>query len=399
MKRSIYLILFSISFLSSVTLKAENVFENNIHFNEAFAADNNECSDYPSTDEISEVAGGNLVTLPITGTLCAGSTVVVNFNANGNAFGISNTFIAQLSDLNGSFAAPINIGSVSLVGVINESYIYSLIPNGLPFGTEYRIRVISTDPALIGSDNGTGITIKTDVAPPIPTVNLNGPTAFCFGSATTFISSSAASGNLWFPGGVNTNPFLGVVSGGCYYTQVTGQNGCATSSNPVCIEVNTPIFTFLGYFENNQLVTTVDTTVTICEGDSAQLGVIIEGGVAPFDIFYTPDGFNFVTVNDVGTPSAPNTNTYTFFTQDPGFYQIIGITDNFPTNCGSNGNSGLVTIQTAPRPVTDFSYVPFCGPVSGEPIPAADFLEGGTYTFETDPGDGASVDAETGVIS
>jgi gliding motility-associated-like protein len=348
-----------------------------------------------------EAAGGNsIVTQPISGTFCSGSAVVVNFTTSNTSFALNNVFTAQLSDGSGSFAAPTNIGNVNLVGVVTNSYIYAQIPSGLPFGSGYRIRVISSNPSIIGSDNGADITIKTEIASPPPTVTLNGPSAFCFGSATTFISSSASQGNLWFPGGINTNPFIGVVSSGCYYTQVTSSSsGCTTTSIPACIQVNTPIFTFLGYFENGTLATTVDTTITICEGDSAQMGVIIEGGVAPYDIFYTPDGFNFVTVNDVGTPSGPNSHTYTFYTGQPGFYQIIGITDNFPTNCGSNGNSGLVTIQTAPRPVTDFSYLPFCGPISGSPVLAESFLAGGDYSFDVDPADGATINPTTGIIS
>lgn len=395
MKRSIYLFLLSIGiFISQAALSAANDINTFLLETEDLPI-----LSPPLNDEANEIAGGQIVTQPIAGTFCLGSTIVVNFTANGNTFGTFNSFTAELSDENGSFAAPITIGSVSLTGSVNDSFIYTLVPGGLPTGTEYRIRVVSSDPNIIGSDNGAGISISSTTAPPIPTVTSNGPTAFCFGSATTFLSSSRPDGNLWFPGGVNTNPFIGVVSGGCYYTQVTAQNGCTTTSQPVCIEVNTPIFTFLGYFEDDELVTTVDTTITICEGDSAQLGVIIEGGIAPYDIFYTPDGFNFVTVNDVGVPTSPNTHTYTFYSQDPGFYQIIGIADNFPTNCGSNGNSGIVTIQTAPLPITDFSYLPFCGLQSGEPILATGFLEGGTFSFDVDPADGASVDPESGIIS
>lgn len=398
MKRNIYLTLFSFSFFASVSGSIAGpvgVFNPD--------AEKTVSSVESSIPIVNESAGANeIITLPVTGTLCYGSTVVVNFNAGGVNFDPGNSFIAQLSDENGSFASPINIGNVSLAGVVDDSYVYALIPSGLPAGTNYRIRVNSTAPAITGLDNGSGITINTLVAPPIPSVNLNGPTAFCYGSATTFISSSSANGNLWFPGGVNTNPFIGVVDAGCYYTQVTGANGCASSSVPVCIEVNDAIFTFLGYYEDNELITTADTTVTICEGDSAELGILIQGGTPPFDIFYTPDGFNFVTVNDVGTlvpGSQPATYAYQFYTTDPGFYQVIGITDNFPTNCGSNGNSGLVTIQTAPRPVTDFSYIPFCGPVSGAPVLSPDFETGGTFAFETDPGDGALVDANTGIIT
>lgn len=399
MKRSFYLALLSFCF-SLPTLVASNI---NDASSFAVLPLSNTLSEGLTTHSpiALEVAGGNTITtLPITGTFCSGSAIVVNFTTSNTSFALNNVFTAQLSDLNGSFTSPTNIGSVNLAGVVSSSFIYAQVPSNLPFGTGYRIRVVSSNPAIIGSDNGADITIKTELASLPPSVTLNGPSAFCFGSATTFIASSAAQGNLWFPGGINTNPFIGVVSSGCYYTQVTSAStGCATSSIPACIQVNTPIFTFLGYFENGSLVTTTDTTVTICEGDSAQIGVIIEGGVAPYDIFYTPDGFNFVTVNDVGTPTTPNTHQYTFFASQSGFYQIIGITDNFPTNCGSNGNSGLVTIQTAPRPVSDFSYLPFCGTTSGAPIPAPSFLTGGIYSFDVDPADGASIDPQSGIIS
>ncbi len=218
-----------------------------------------------------EAAGGeSITTLPITGTFCSGSAIVVNFTTSNTSFALNNVFTAQLSDMTGSFASPTNIGSVNLLGVVTSSYIYAQVPSNLPFGSDYRIRVVSSNPAIIGSDNGTGITIKTQLASPPPTVTLNGPSAFCFGSATTFISSSSAQGNLWFPGGVNTNPFIGVVSGGCYYTQVTSAStGCATSSIPACIQVNTPIFTFLGYFENGSLATTVDTKLYPVENSVA----------------------------------------------------------------------------------------------------------------------------------
>ena len=63
---------------------------------------------------------------------------------------------------------------------------YAQIPNGTPFGTGYRIRIVASDPAIIGLDNGSDIIIKTDVAPSIPNVSINGPTDFCYGSATTF---------------------------------------------------------------------------------------------------------------------------------------------------------------------------------------------------------------------
>lgn len=345
-----------------------------------------------------------ITTLPISSlSLCQGSAVVINFTVSGATFSPSNVFTAQLSDADGSFAAPVSIGNIVLGGtsVPSNTYIFGVIPGSIPVGANYRIRVVSSEfPAIPSLDNGADIAIGSGFAPSIPSVSVNGPTDFCFGSATTFLTSSVPNGNLWFPGGTNVNPFIGVTSSGCYYTQVANGAGCTSASVPVCINVNTPIFTFLAYFEDGQIASTADTTITICEGDSAEIGILIEGGVAPFDISYTPDGFNIVTVNDVGIPSSsPNTSQYSFFTATAGIYQTIGITDNFPTNCGSNGSSGTVIVQLAPPPVTSFSYEPFCGDASGVPVLAPGFLGGGVFSLQPDPGDGVTINASNGALS
>lgn len=345
------------------------------------------------------VTGGSITTLPVSGSLCHNSTVVVRFTTSGFVFGPTNVFTAQLSDASGNFNSPFILGSLPAAGMVGESYIFGLIP-AVPFGSGYRIRVVSSDPEFTaGTNNGTDLTIKEDAAPPIPSITVNGPMDFCYGSATTFLTSSSPTGNLWFPGGTNTNPFIGVVASGCYYTQVTGSNGCATTSVPVCINVNTPIFTFLAYSKNDTIVTTADTTVTICEGDSAQIAIIIQGGMAPFDIFYQTDDLSLpISAIDVGEPFGTD-HIYRFYVDEPGTYSVVGLTDNFPTNCGSNGNSGMVTVLTAPRPVTDFSYAPFCGSPSFPPVPAPGFLGGGVFSFNPDPGDGAVINPSTGVIT
>lgn len=350
----------------------------------------------PDNQDIAKVMDGAINTLPIPGILCPNSAVVIRFEASGT-FNNDNIFTAELSDASGSFANPVVIGSVPGPGTEVPPFIFGLISS--PAGTGYRIRVVSSSPAVIGTDNGTDLVIQNDIAPGIPSVTVNGPTDFCYGSATTFLTSSAPSGNLWYPGGTNTNPFIGVVSSGCYYTLLTAPNGCTTSSVPVCINVNTPIFTFLAYSANDTIVTTADTTVTICEGDSAQLAIIVQGGEPPYDLFYTFDGLGSVlSFNDVGEPFG-NDHIYRFYTSLPGIYSVIGLTDNFPTNCGSNGNSGIVTIETAPPPVTAFSYNPFCGSPSQPPIPAPGFLGGGLFEFEPVPGDGATVNPSTGVVT
>ncbi len=80
-------------------------------------------------------------------------------------FNTGNEFTAQLSDGNGSFANPLNIGTIT---DITSGTISASIPNTLPTGFQYRIRVIASDPAIFGNDNGEDISFdqfSVSVAP------------------------------------------------------------------------------------------------------------------------------------------------------------------------------------------------------------------------------------------
>lgn len=97
---------------------------------------------YPKT-EVRFTITGNLATVGMptySGTeFCAGSTVPVSFTTTGT-FNSGNIFKVQLSDGNGDFTTPIEIGSSTTAGSIN-----CLIPLSIPFGENYRMRVVSTD--------------------------------------------------------------------------------------------------------------------------------------------------------------------------------------------------------------------------------------------------------------
>ena len=98
----------------------------------------------------------DIVTNALTGSpYCAGSLINISFTSSGT-FNAGNVFTAQLSDANGSFTSPLNIGTLnsSTSGTINAT-----IPSNTPFGNAYRIRVVSNNPAVIGIDNGTDLTI------------------------------------------------------------------------------------------------------------------------------------------------------------------------------------------------------------------------------------------------
>ncbi len=88
-------------------------------------------------------------------TTCIQSVIDVKFNSIG-VFGPgsqSNTYIAQLSDMNGSFASPYQLGTLPS----DESFpgmpgtVSGVIPANVPPGCGYYIRVVSTLPSTIGS--------------------------------------------------------------------------------------------------------------------------------------------------------------------------------------------------------------------------------------------------------
>ncbi|MGB3077363.1 MAG: T9SS type A sorting domain-containing protein [Chitinophagales bacterium] len=83
-------------------------------------------------------------------------TVSIPYTATGT-FNAGNIFTAQLSDASGSFSSPTAIGSLSstLSGIIN-----GIIPLTTPPGSAYRIRVVSANPNISGTDNGQNITIN-----------------------------------------------------------------------------------------------------------------------------------------------------------------------------------------------------------------------------------------------
>lgn len=106
-------------------------------------------------------------------SLCAGSTFNVSFTTTG-AFNPANQFDVQLSDANGTFDNPIIIGSTPAAGVA-----VCIIPMNIAVGSNYRIRVVSTNQTLTGNNSGTNLSSVT------ASLNLVSPTNDISGGTTT----------------------------------------------------------------------------------------------------------------------------------------------------------------------------------------------------------------------
>ncbi|MBK8144379.1 MAG: T9SS type A sorting domain-containing protein [Bacteroidetes bacterium] len=136
---------------------------------------------------LSTPVGGSLVTDPIPVlNYCSCATLNVGYFSS-TPINAGNVFTAQLSDPSGNFASPVTIGT--LVGNALAGSIACTIPCNTPNGTGYRIRVVSSNPVLVGSDNGANITINTT-----PTVTINQVTVNCVDTLTAIATGGAIGG-------------------------------------------------------------------------------------------------------------------------------------------------------------------------------------------------------------
>jgi hypothetical protein len=146
-----------------------------------------------------------------TTNYCAGAALNVTFTTNGSA-NAGNIFTAQLSNASGSFASPVSIGTLTST---TAGTIACVIPAGTASGTGYRIRVVSSNPAVTGSDNGTNLTISAQVA--AAGAPQSGSSAYCANLPIIFTVGSIANATT-YTWSVNAG---GIITNGQGTTQVT----------------------------------------------------------------------------------------------------------------------------------------------------------------------------------
>jgi len=138
--------------------------------------------------------------------LCAGDTISVSYLSTIRKK-TNNTFTLQLSNSSGSFASPVNIGSLASD---TSGTITGVIPSNTTTGTGYRIRIVASDFADTSYES---VNIKignSTIAQ--PSLSSNSPV--CNGNTLMLTASSTTSGvsYKWSgPGGFNTqtqNPSL-----------------------------------------------------------------------------------------------------------------------------------------------------------------------------------------------
>nr|AUN35604.1 hypothetical protein [uncultured bacterium] len=197
----------------------------------------------------------NTITTVTTANSVAGTSfctaqaaaVTVNYTTSGT-FNAGNAFTAQLSNASGSFASPVNIGSVTATtsGTINAT-----IPAGTASGTGYRIRIVSSSPVSTGSDNGSNIQLNAGVTPSV-TIGANPGNIICSGTNVTFtatpVNGGASPSYQWKKNGnnagTNSNTYsdAGLLQNDVISCILTSNASCATTqtatSNSITMNVN-----------------------------------------------------------------------------------------------------------------------------------------------------------------
>ncbi len=287
----------------SINLSTEDIgFESatQARFRVLFASDNKTTDTGVAFDEIF-IRGITVTPTITTGTIspttyCSGSSVNVPFTITGT-FTSGNVFTAQLSNASGSFASPVSIGTLS--GTTSGT-ISATIPTATTAGNGYRIRVVSSNPVVTGSNNGTNITINS-----IPTIIGTTSASRC-GTGTVTLSATASSGTInWYAASTGGIP-LGsgtsfttpnISSTTTYWVDATNAS-CTTASRTAVIATINTLPTITG-----------TTPASRCGTGSVTLGATASSGTINWYAAST-GGIPLATGTSFTTPSISSTTTY-----------------------------------------------------------------------------------------
>jgi hypothetical protein len=290
---------------------------------------------------------------PFNVTNTTGAAVSVAFTTSGT-FGGSNVFTAQLSDATGSFAAPVAIGT----GI---SPISATIPAATASGTGYRIRVVGSDPATTGTDNGTDLEVNLLVSTSITTdpvsgspftvtpsagasVNIGYVATGTFNGGNTFTAQlSDASGSFATPTviGSGTSPISGTIPAGTaagtgYRIRVVADDpvtfGTDNGTNLQVILANAPTATTLA--ATGVLATEATLNGSVNDNNSTVTSIVFRYGTTAGGP-YTNTIAGVPGTLAAGSGSTSITASLTGLTTGTTYYYVIEATNGVGTTAGA----------------------------------------------------------------
>ncbi len=316
-----------------------------------------------------------------TATLATGTIVGSPFEFSPNApdaninvpytvstpLGAGNIFTAQLSDASGSFVLPVNIGSVGATG---SGSISATISHLTADGNAYRIRVVSSSPVILGSDNGTDIVIDQfdNSASPSTTQNI----LYNVNGTTINVSESQPSTRNWK---------YSIISGGPYSVFSLAQTSSVYTPNfpapgtyyVVCVSTNTYSDTVVS--NETQINVSNGTTLNTSSGPTAyyiSLNAAVTDNIAfTSDVIFNPGNIFTAEISDAsGSFAFPiSLGTLSSTTVSPiavnipnglasGSAYRIRVTSSSPAITGTDNGANILVAQFANSAVLpDTQYV------------------------------------------
>ncbi len=253
------------------------------------------------------------ITAPVaSATYCAGTNITVNYSVTSN-FGAGNVFTTQLSDVTGSFASPVFLGTRTAINGGGSTF---TIPYTTATSSAYRVRVLTSNPTFTSQSNGVDLTIN-GLALSTPTVpnltycqgesfNVNFTQNCSFAAANVYsVQLSDATGSFAAPVTIGTRTSTTAAAITCTIPASpagTGYRIRIVSSSPV---VNSP--------DNGSNI-----TINTAAGNPSVFGNgtwnvycfnIFNNFTSNYQGFYTDDNLSFNTQTRFNNLTSPSTAT------------------------------------------------------------------------------------------